>query len=77
MLSAYIYELWADRDLYHATPGVTRDLGFSYLFRRSALLVASEGQIDNEDVDYDRYGLDFCVWVLLNPENAFCYELLN
>ena len=61
MLGAYIYEFWADRDLYRATPGVTRNLGFFYLIRRSALLLASEGQIDNEDVDYVRYGLNFCV----------------
>jgi hypothetical protein len=28
--------LWAGRDLYHATPAVTRDLGFSGLIRRTA-----------------------------------------
>jgi hypothetical protein len=28
--------LWAGRDLYHATPTVTRDLGFSGLIRRTA-----------------------------------------
>jgi hypothetical protein len=29
--------LWAGRDLYRATPAVTRDLGFSGLIRRTAL----------------------------------------
>jgi hypothetical protein len=28
--------LWAGRDLYHATPAVKRDLGFSGLIRRTA-----------------------------------------
>jgi hypothetical protein len=28
--------LWAGRDLYHATPAVTRDLGFSGLIQRTA-----------------------------------------
>jgi hypothetical protein len=32
--------LWAGRDLYRATPAVTRDLGFSGLIRRTAHLVA-------------------------------------
>jgi hypothetical protein len=27
--------LWAGRDLYHATPAVTQDLGFCYLIRRT------------------------------------------
>jgi hypothetical protein len=35
MLSAQ--GLWARRDLYHATPAVTRDLGFSGLIRGTAL----------------------------------------
>jgi hypothetical protein len=34
MLSAH--GLWAGRDLYHATPAVTRDLGFSGFIRRTA-----------------------------------------
>jgi hypothetical protein len=31
-------DLWAERDLYRATPTATRDLGFSGLIRRTALI---------------------------------------
>jgi hypothetical protein len=55
MLGAH--SLWAGRDLYRATPTVTRDLGSSGLIRRTAHLVAS----------YDKHGNAEDPWHLILP----------
>jgi hypothetical protein len=46
---AYAQRLWADRDLYRATPAVTRGLSFSGLIRppHSVAFYDTQGDVEN------------------------------
>jgi hypothetical protein len=82
--------LWAGRDLYHATPAVTRDLGFSSLIRRTApfsrLLRHTRGCggsiltqiLTGEKTLNIEYFSNLCtIYVQVHCHNAYMYIIKN